>query len=140
MSTVSLRPAWPADLLLRWTIVDQSLTFVCAGLSEAILTDKGVVSVRCPALPVLCMHDLKLAVWCAQVGFCMDALHRLSRHGTRAASLESIDTVRGSRWLTGWSWRFVRAGHPEVLEACGRVLDDARCLLPKESLCRTPVA
>ena len=31
-------------------------------------------------------------------------------------------------------------GHPEVLEACGRVLDGATCLLPEESLCRTPVA
>ena len=50
---------------------------------------------------------------------------------------ELIDTVRGSRWL---AVVFLRAGYPEVLDACGRVLDGATCLLPEESLCRTPVA
>ena len=51
--------------------------------------------------------------------------------------LSLIDIVRGSRWL---AVVFLRAGYPEVLDACGRVLDGATCLLPEESLCRTPVA
>ena len=84
------------------------------------------------------MHDLEPAVWCAQVGFCMDALHRLSRHGIRAPpSLELIDIVRVAH---AGLVVVLRAGYPEVLDACGRVLDGATCLLPEESLCRTPVA
>ena len=49
---------------------------------------------------------------------------------------ELVDIVRGSRCMVV----VLRAGYPEVLDACGRVLDGATCLLPEESLCRTPVA
>ena len=57
-----------------------------AGLSGVIRSDKNVVT----------------------VGYCMDALHRLARHGGE-----------------------------EAVAARNSVLDGDRCLLPKESLCRT---
>jgi hypothetical protein len=86
------------------------------GLSRTILTDKGVV--RRARTPIWDLHgaprpELRGAltlVWPVQVsvGFAMDALHRLSRHG-----------------------------HPLVTQAVLDVMDEATCLLPKESLLRT---
>jgi hypothetical protein len=59
-----------------------------SALSHIILTDKNVTT----------------------VGFCMDALHRLSKHGDAS-----------------------------VLRTCAKLLDDSSCILPRESLCRTRV-
>ena len=63
-----------------------ALSELVAGLSGVIRSDKNV----------------------ATVGYCMDALHRLARHGGEVA-----------------------------VAARGAVLDGGSCLLPKESLCRT---
>ena len=119
----------------RWAIVDIRLRRSVGGDPDG--QGRRFRASRQPCPPILGRHDLEPTVWCAQVGLCMDALHRLSRHGIRAPpSLELIDIVRGSRCMVV----VLRAGYPEVLDACGRVLDGATCLLPEESLCRTPVA
>ena len=65
----------------------ETLPLLVDGLASTISTDKGIVS----------------------VGFAMDALHRLTRHG-----------------------------YPQALEACAMAMDDEQALCPKESLCRTP--
>ena len=89
-----------------------------AGELLASSTDKGVVrrrprgiATRDPhAAPWSGLRGALTLVWPVQVsvGFAMDALHRLSRHG-----------------------------HPLVAQAVRDVMDEATCLLPKESLLRT---
>eukprot|EP01052_Picozoa_sp_SAG31_P032389 SAG31_NODE_3547_length_4135_cov_4.829534_4_plen_119_part_00 len=67
--------------------IQSTLSLLVDGLAKTIATDKGIVS----------------------VGFAMDALHRLTRHG-----------------------------YTKALEVCAKVMDNKKTFIPKESLCRTP--
>ena len=90
-STVRENIGWSLCMVTTHALPDSTrgitLPLLIYGLVETISTDKGIVS----------------------VGFAMDALHRLTRHG-----------------------------YADAVQACATVMDMDTAFCPVESLCRTP--